>query len=60
MVTQLLRIAALLHATSHTATTGFIDNVPITISKNTLAAAMQFKDYFVAYKEKVYNMINQH
>lgn len=60
IVSQLLRIAGLLHVTSHAVTAKLIKDVPIMISKDTLAAAIRFKDYFIAHKQKVYDEINKY
>lgn len=59
MVNQLLRIAGLLHVTTHAVTAKSIEDVPVTIGKDTLLAAIRFKDYFITHKQRIYKEMNK-
>lgn len=59
LIGQLLRVAGLLHVSYQAAMVKDITEVDTIISKDTLAAAIQLKDYMIAHAEKAFGVMKQ-
>lgn len=59
LVGQLVRLAGLLHISSHANTAEDINDIPTIISNESLHAAFRLKDYFIAHAEKAFGVMRQ-